>query len=201
MTVLETNATGAFERAVDTVRVRSDSGSPAPSAVLRAFSFVPGEHRLGPSLVEFEAAVPAGGRLAVQIDFDKVFMPTDDFPPDVARGFDVPSAFAECFVGSGGAGGSGAGQWQRVWSEGALAALPGPDLSMPFNVIAFTSTVMAFFIGSLFNMSAEAPERILKRNAGAPDGPADGAGANAKRLCGRCRRTPKARATPSASSS
>ncbi|KAJ1983756.1 Subunit of the glycosylphosphatidylinositol transamidase complex-like protein [Dimargaris verticillata] len=39
----------------------------------------------------------------------------------------------------------------RVYSEPFLVNLPTPDFSMPYNVIAFTCTVLAFFFGSMFN--------------------------------------------------
>jgi hypothetical protein len=154
MTVLHTNATGTAPVVI------------ALDPVSSAVSFIPGEHRSGPSAFEWTAVLPAGGRIAIDMDFDKAFMPTDDFPPDVARGFDVPSAKVDVSAADDDVAGAEEEQWQTVWSTGLLAALPGPDLSMPFNVIAFTSTVIAFFIGSLFNMAAEAPDRILKRNAG-----------------------------------
>ncbi|KAJ1972334.1 Subunit of the glycosylphosphatidylinositol transamidase complex-like protein [Dimargaris xerosporica] len=39
----------------------------------------------------------------------------------------------------------------QVYSEPFLVNLPTPDFSMPYNVIAFTCTVLAFFFGSMFN--------------------------------------------------
>jgi hypothetical protein len=39
---------------------------------------------------------------------------------------------------------------------------------MPFNVIAFTSTVIAFFFGSLFNLYYSTDEQIIERSQQTP---------------------------------
>jgi len=51
----------------------------------------------------------------------------------------------------------------RLYTESLLIVLPSPDFSMPFNVIAFTSTLLAFFFGSLFNTLYSSPPEVLKR--------------------------------------
>ncbi len=40
----------------------------------------------------------------------------------------------------------------RLYTDSVLAALPTPDFSMPYNVITLTSTVLALFFGSVFNL-------------------------------------------------
>jgi hypothetical protein len=74
-----------------------------------------------------------------------------EFPPDVSRGFDVPCGVVRLADG------------RHVYTESLLVMLPFPDFSMPFNVIAFTSTLLAFFFGSLFNMLHSSPNEILRR--------------------------------------
>jgi hypothetical protein len=44
-----------------------------------------------------------------------------------------------------------------------LLSLPFPDFSMPFNVIAFSSTIIAFFFGSMFNTLYSSDEEVLLR--------------------------------------
>jgi hypothetical protein len=75
----------------------------------------------------------------------------NEFPPDVSRGFDVPAGVIRLADG------------RHVYTESLLVMLPFPDFSMPFNVIAFTSTLLAFFFGSIFNMLHSSPNEILRR--------------------------------------
>jgi hypothetical protein len=39
-----------------------------------------------------------------------------------------------------------------LYSTPLILRMPYPDFSMPFNVIAFTSTLLAFFFGSVFSL-------------------------------------------------
>ncbi len=52
----------------------------------------PAEQRVSPNTIEMQVTIPpggGGGTISLCVMFDKVFVPTEDFPPDVARGFDV----------------------------------------------------------------------------------------------------------------
>lgn len=108
-------------------------------------------------------------RFTFEVQFDKSLLSPNDYPPDVSRGFDIPSAIIRVRdIPTGSVGGDsvpGAGPWTRFYTTGLLVLLPFPDFSMPFNVIAFTSTVLAFFFGSLFNMTYSRTNEILKRKA------------------------------------
>eukprot|EP00931_Biecheleriopsis_adriatica_P092749 TRINITY_DN6652_c0_g1_i1.p1 TRINITY_DN6652_c0_g1~~TRINITY_DN6652_c0_g1_i1.p1 ORF type:complete len:500 (-),score=100.61 TRINITY_DN6652_c0_g1_i1:10-1320(-) len=44
--------------------------------------------------------------------------------------------------------------WRLHFTEGMLVMLPMPDFSMPFNVIALSSTAVTFFFGSVFRVTA-----------------------------------------------
>jgi len=56
-------------------------------------------------------------------------------------------------------------RWDLHFTEGLLVLLPMPDFSMPFNVIALSSTALTFFFGSMFRLSAtaRAPHWVLKK--------------------------------------
>ena len=56
----------------------------------------------------------------------------------------------------------------RFYTTGLLVLLPFPDMSMPFNVVAFTSTVLAFFFGSMFNLTYSTTADIIKRSQQTP---------------------------------
>jgi len=62
----------------------------------------------------------------------------EDFPPDPNRGFDFPSPI---FIFEG----------KVYMGSNSLVFIPLPDLSMPFNVITLTGTLVAFMIGSMIN--------------------------------------------------
>ena len=40
----------------------------------------------------------------------------------------------------------------QIQTQNLLLSLPTPDFSMPYNVITLTSTVIALFFGSVYNM-------------------------------------------------
>jgi len=51
------------------------------------------------------------------------------------------------------------GMWKLHFTEGLLVLLPMPDFSMPFNVIALSSTAVTFFFGALFRVTAAGRQR------------------------------------------
>ena len=73
----------------------------------------------------------------------------------------------------------------RFYTTGLLVLLPFPDMSMPFNVVAFTSTVLAFFFGSLFNLTYSTTAAIIQRSQQTPIARIR---AKLQALLGRCRR-------------
>ena len=62
-------------------------------------------------------------------------------------------------------------------------------MSMPFNVVAFTSTVLAFFFGSLFNLTYSTTADIIKRSQQSPASRIRG---KLQAMLERCKRTVKA---------
>ena len=74
--------------------------------------------------------------------------------PNVSAGTAADSSAAESAI--------------RFYTTGLLILLPFPDMSMPFNVVAFTSTVLAFFFGSLFNLTYSTTADIVARSRQTP---------------------------------
>ena len=68
-----------------------------------------------------------------------------EYPSDANRGFDVPAAIVIVR-------GNGSAPDRRIYSTSSLIMLPLPDFSMPYNVIILTSTLVALFFGSVFNI-------------------------------------------------
>ena len=118
----------------------------------------------------FHLLLPPNSTVSVQVYFSKSLLPTNQYPPDVSRGFDIGSAIIAARTNNSTQANvaddidhSNSSRWTRFYTPGLVVLLPFPDFSMPFNVIAFTSTVLAFFIGSLFNMTFSKSEEVLKR--------------------------------------
>lgn len=121
---------------------------------LRKFRFMPSKRHSSPAELEFELDIPPVSSIQITIDYEKAFLSMSDFPPDVSRGFDVQAGVVTILSAT---------TPVRLYTESLLIVLPSPDFSMPFNVIAFTSTLLAFFFGSLFNTLYSSPPEVLKR--------------------------------------
>merc|ERR1712196_725281 len=58
-------------------------------------------------------------------------------------------------------------RWRLRFTQGYIVLLPMPDFSMPFNVIALSSTAVTFFFGSIFRLTAagRVPHWVTKKEA------------------------------------
>lgn len=121
------------------------------------FRFLPAQYRGSPAVIEFRQTLPPLSVTRLVVHFEKTFLSMNEYPPDVNRGFDIMSGLLTIVSPTNDT------ESVRLYSDGMLVLLPSPDFSMPFNVIAFTCTVMAFFFGSIFNMVYNSDEEILKR--------------------------------------
>lgn len=99
------------------------------------------------------------------VSFRKAFILYTEHPPDAHRGWDLPPAVltplceaslnATGLVHSYGLGPLELGAnacGSRIYTSTLLVDLATPDFSMPYNVIIMTSTVVALFFGSIFNL-------------------------------------------------
>lgn len=130
-----------------------------PNKDISKLRFVPSKKRGTPSELEMKIQVPPMSFITVSMDFEKAFLRIAEFPPDVSRGFDVQSAIVSVLSQDS----TDEREAFRFYTDGALVLLPFPDASMPFNVVAFTSTVLAFFFGSVFNILTSSPDELLRR--------------------------------------
>ncbi|XXQ31232.1 GPI transamidase component PIG-T [Plasmodiophora brassicae] len=117
--------------------------------------FRPARHSGTPNTIEMQFDLPAHSTALITFQFEKVFLPIKDFPPDVSRGFDLGPAVVRCLPNG-----------PRLYTESLVVLFPGPDMSMPFNVIAFTSTFLAFFFGTMFNTLYRHPTELANRVRG-----------------------------------
>jgi phosphatidylinositol glycan class T len=109
-------------------------------------NYVPARDRVRPALMEARVMIPPRSTVRLVIDFEKAHLRYTEHPPDANRGFDVPPAVI--FLPDG----KDSGGLRRMYTTSTLLSLPTPDFSMPYNVIILTSTCMALFFGSTFNL-------------------------------------------------
>lgn len=108
---------------------------------VRVVNYKPSDNlRHGPALMETAVELPPKTSVLITIDIEKASILYTEHPPDASRGWDIPAAV---FALSSG---------RRVYSTTLLAELATPDFSMPYNVIIMTSTLVALFFGSIFNI-------------------------------------------------
>ncbi len=158
--------------AVDTVPLRHPFHSHAHAF---SFDFAAAAPRRSAHRWAIALRLDAGAEFALSVDFRRAFLRVAEFPVDVARGFDIGAAMVVLLnvttatatsLGDPTRDGdacephlvpssplhASVSSFARVYSPPLLLRMPYPDFSMPFNVIAFTSTVLAFFFGSMFTV-------------------------------------------------
>ncbi|KAH6907556.1 GPI transamidase component GPI16 [Coprinopsis sp. MPI-PUGE-AT-0042] len=92
--------------------------------------------------------IPANATLTFTMDITKAFLRYTEHPPDAQRGWDLPPAVLFVPVEDGGSNPT----YRRLYTPPLLITLATPDFSMPYNVIIFTCTVVAFVFASVFNL-------------------------------------------------
>lgn len=85
------------------------------------------------------------------MDVTKAFLRYTEHPPDAQRGWDLPPAILTPIEirGNNTMGHVSGG---RIYTPALLVDLATPDFSMPYNVIIFSCSLMAFIFGSIFNL-------------------------------------------------
>ncbi|OBT74721.1 hypothetical protein VF21_06658 [Pseudogymnoascus sp. 05NY08] len=110
-----------------------------PSDLIKEMYYRPALDRQRGTQLEIKMDVPANSTVVLSYDFEKAILRYTEYPPDANRGFDVPAAVIN--IGN-----------TSIRTTSLLLPLPTPDFSMPYNVIIFTSTVMALAFGFVFNL-------------------------------------------------
>ncbi|KAF3936923.1 hypothetical protein ABW19_dt0207192 [Dactylella cylindrospora] len=101
--------------------------------------------------LEAKLLVPPLSVVIVSYDFEKAVLRYTEYPPDANRGFDVASAVITVPSHQRQSDGKLVPA-TAIRTTSLLLPLPTPDFSMPYNVIIFTSTIMALAFGSIFNL-------------------------------------------------
>ncbi|CAO1633683.1 unnamed protein product [Parajaminaea phylloscopi] len=162
----------AFELPDDSPFIRFESdihGSP-----VRRLAYTEGVPRQRPEVLEMELVIPPMSRVDYSVRFEKHTIRYEEHPPDAHRGLEVGAATVweiedredhdhDHDHDSGEERPRRRGRSASLpdidaevlatWkTEVALVEVAVPDFSMPYNVIIFTSTLLALFAGSAINL-------------------------------------------------
>lgn len=141
---------------------------------MRSLSYTPSVPHGRPTTLLSRLVLPAASATRVRAPFLKQFLEYGEHPPDAARGFELCAAVV--FPLSAGDGSDGRPPLPaRIYTANALVDLPTPDFSMPYNVIIMTSTLLALFFGSVFNLLTRRLVAVRVGGRAEDKGAADGA--------------------------
>ena len=149
---LRATRNGSADEAADDTALVAARAVPDPPLLLRQLRIAPaGTHRAS-HRASWEATLPAAATLVVTARYTVAVLPVDDLPADASRGLDLPAvAFGYRQAGSAAEDDVEAAEtW--LFTDTTLVPLPLPDLSMPYNVISVTSTLVALAVGAMFNL-------------------------------------------------
>jgi phosphatidylinositol glycan class T len=86
------------------------------------------------------------------MDVTKSFLRYTEHPPDAQRGWDLPPATLTLLnIGNDNSTVHHRSNG-RIYTPTLLVDMATPDFSMPYNVIIFTCSLIAFIFGSVFNL-------------------------------------------------
>lgn len=115
---------------------------------LSNLTYIPAVPHSRPTTFQIQLNIPARKTLDIILDVNKAFLRYTEHPPDAQRGWDLPPAVLSPLVPISS---RHPGQL-RIYTPTLLVDLATPDFSMPYNVIIFTCSLMAFLFGSIFNL-------------------------------------------------
>uniref|UniRef100_A0AAV1UK18 GPI transamidase component PIG-T n=1 Tax=Peronospora matthiolae TaxID=2874970 RepID=A0AAV1UK18_9STRA len=137
--------------------------------LIRAFDFVPAELRNRPNQLRIVAFLPANTMIVFSLRMEKAFLYLSKHPPDANRGFDIAPGVATFSASENDSDDSVCGKnvgfpssTTILFTEPLLVPLSTPDFSMPYNVITMTSTVVAFFVGTMLNTLLRKAPRLQR---------------------------------------
>ena len=122
-------------------------------------NYIPSIPHSRPTTLQVLLRIPANSTLNLRMDVTKSFLRNTEYPPDAQRGWDLPPAVftvldyeGENDLRSQERGPAEIpGRW-KIYTKPLLVDLATPDFSMPYNVIIFTCSLIAFLFGSIFNI-------------------------------------------------
>nr|GAT60861.1 GPI transamidase component GPI16 [Mycena chlorophos] len=110
--------------------------------LLRNITYTPPVPHSRATMFQAIVQIPPRSTLKLSMDITKAFLRYTEHPPDAQRGWDLPPAVFVPLDSE---------PQRRIYAPTLLVDLATPDFSMPYNVIIFTCSLIAFIFGSIFN--------------------------------------------------
>lgn len=138
-----------LELPMDSPYIRFESD--LSSSPVRKVQYTDSIPRSRPSVLEMELVVPPRSQIQYRLRFEKETIRYEEHPSDAHRGLEVGAATAwELGLEDDD---DNKNRPMSTWkTDVGLIEVAVPDFSMPYNVIIFTSTIVALFAGSALNL-------------------------------------------------
>ncbi|KAI0846363.1 Gpi16 subunit, GPI transamidase component [Daldinia vernicosa] len=137
--------------------------------IIEEIYYRPALDRVRGTQLELRMRIPPASTVFLTYDFEKSILRYTEYPPDANRGFDVAAAIITILPSTSPDAPLARQKTSNLRTTSLLLSLPTPDFSMPYNVIIFTSTVIALAFGGLYNI-------LIRRFVGANESPEANAG-------------------------
>uniref|UniRef100_A0A8H7XKW9 Gpi16 subunit, GPI transamidase component n=1 Tax=Psilocybe cubensis TaxID=181762 RepID=A0A8H7XKW9_PSICU len=119
--------------------------------IISNLTYIPSVPHSRPTTFQALLSLPPSSTVEITMDVTKAFLRYTEHPPDAQRGWDLPPAiFTPVEFAKNGT--SFSVKEGRLYTSTLLVDLATPDFSMPYNVIIFTCSVIAYIFGSIFNL-------------------------------------------------
>ncbi|KAI1798822.1 Gpi16 subunit, GPI transamidase component [Daldinia bambusicola] len=130
--------------------------------IIEEIYYRPALDRVRGTQLELRMRIPPASTVTLTYDFEKSILRYTEYPPDANRGFDVAAAIITILPSTYPDAPLARQKMSNLRTTSLLLSLPTPDFSMPYNVIIFTSTVIALAFGGLYNI-------LIRRFVGADE--------------------------------
>ncbi|KAI0104496.1 Gpi16 subunit, GPI transamidase component, partial [Daldinia grandis] len=137
--------------------------------IIEEIYYRPALDRVRGTQLELRMRIPPASTVFLTYDFEKSILRYTEYPPDANRGFDIAAAIITILPSTSPDAPLARQKTSNLRTTSLLLSLPTPDFSMPYNVIIFTSTVIALAFGGLYNI-------LIRRFVGADEDPEANAG-------------------------
>ncbi|KAF8817359.1 Gpi16 subunit, GPI transamidase component [Phlegmacium glaucopus] len=121
--------------------------------IITNISYIPPVPHSRPTTFQAILNLPPQATVRITMDVTKAFLRYTEHPPDAQRGWDLPPAIiTPVRLVDNGSVSILVPVDGRIYTSALLVDLATPDFSMPYNVIIFTCSLIAFIFGSVFNL-------------------------------------------------
>ncbi|KAG6872379.1 hypothetical protein C0995_010193 [Termitomyces sp. Mi166 len=114
-------------------------------------TYIPAVPHARPATFQCVLSIPPGATMDLSLNIAKSFLRYTEHPPDAQRGWDLPPAVFT-LIEANQTHSLKESSNRRLYTPTLLVDLATPDFSMPYNVIIFTCSLIAFLFGSVFNL-------------------------------------------------